>query len=109
MGSRQFPGQADLAALLWWHWGLPELYLPFHARPRSGVKRTEGSKERPAGQQLVSFTPAHSACYTPASHLPIVPATIHILVMLGTRHGSDPALPGPTLPQAVRGREMRGR
>lgn len=65
MGSRQFPGQADLAALLWWHWGLPGLYLPFHARPRSGVKRTEGSKERPARQQLVSFTPAHSAYYNP--------------------------------------------
>lgn len=41
------------------------------------------------------------------SHLPMVPVTIHILVMQWTRHGSDPALPGPTLPQAVRGREMR--
>lgn len=43
VGSRPFPGQADLVTLLWWHWGLPGLYLPFHTSPRSGVKGTEGA------------------------------------------------------------------
>lgn len=63
MGSRQFPGQADLAALLWWQWGLPGLYLPFDASLRSGSKVQKAPKR---GQQLVlSFTPAHSAYYNP--------------------------------------------
>lgn len=69
MGSLRFPGQADLAILLRWHWSQPGLSLPFHTSPRSGVKRTEGSRlwkeTRQANSLSLLFTPAHGACCIP--------------------------------------------
>lgn len=89
---------ADLATLLWWHRGLPGLDLPFHTSPTSGVK----------GQRLQAVERDQQAnSLLLHSYPPMVPVASHSLVMLGTRHGSDPALPCPALPQAVRGRKKK--